>query len=60
VVRSAICLVHPILLIVSGSQLIAAKLHALELLGLPTVHLQRSHEGNMHAKIPMDGCALIA
>jgi len=60
VVRSAICLVHPVLLIVGGGQLVAAKLHALELLGLPSVHLQRSHEGNVHAEIPMDGCALIA
>ena len=59
-VRCAISLVHPILLIVSGGQLVATKLHALEFLGLPSVHLQRSHERDVHAEIAMHGCALIA
>ena len=59
-VRSAICLLHPVLLIVCRCELIAAELHALQLLGLPSVHLQGPHERYVDAEIPMHGCALIA
>ncbi len=44
VVRSPIRLDHPVLLIVGGCEFVAAQLHALELLGLPPVHLVRSHK----------------
>ena len=60
VVRRAISLLHPVLLIVCGGELIAAQLHALQLLGLPPVHLQGPHKRYVHAEIPMHGCALIA
>ena len=59
-VRSAICLLHPVLLIVCGGQLIAAELHALQLFCLPSVHLQGPHERYVDAEIPMHRCALIA
>lgn len=59
-VRRLTRLEHTILLVEGLSVLISAELHLLEFLGLPTVHFQRAHEGNVYAESAVGATALVA
>jgi len=59
-VGSAVGEMHLVAFVVLSRQLVPAELHALELLGLPPVHLQRAHERDVDAEVSMVRGAVVA
>ena len=59
-VRCCARIEHPILFVVGSGSFVTAKLHLLELPGLPTVHFYRAYKSNMHAHSTVIASALVA